>query len=407
MSNLDELLKQIRGDLADLKLRDERGEKVPEAEREAILAAAKNTRGQTKFAPPGASPEHQAAVAARAPDLGGARPVAKVDGFALAHKAGGGLAPAMKALAEGTGSAGGFLVPAETSAEIVGALRARSAIFQMGPRVVPVEKSLAVVRLSTGAAAFYVAENAAIPPSEPTFAEEALLQPKELAALVPVSNRLLRDAAQSPSLDEALRMDLADIMALRADLAFLEGPGGTEPRGIRSTPGLTPAPSLGTNGRTPTYDDLKDMVANLRTANAPFAKPGWVFSPRTLNTLEKVKDSTGRYLGESGLLTFDASGGGGTLLGYPFRTTTQVPVNITAGTSTDTSFIVFGSDWQEAWIGENQALVIEGSSEAAYQQGGTWVSAWQNRQTVFRAVMTHDFALRRPNLFSVMTGVRP
>jgi hypothetical protein len=33
MSDLDELLKQIRGDLADLKLRDERGEKVPEAER--------------------------------------------------------------------------------------------------------------------------------------------------------------------------------------------------------------------------------------------------------------------------------------------------------------------------------------------------------------------------------------
>jgi len=116
MSDLDELLKQIRGDLADLKLRDERGEKVPEAEREAIVAAAKNTRGETKFAPPGASPEHQAAVAARAPDLGGARPVAKVDGFALADKAGGGLAPAMKALAEGTGSAGGFLVPAETSA---------------------------------------------------------------------------------------------------------------------------------------------------------------------------------------------------------------------------------------------------------------------------------------------------
>lgn len=48
-------------------------------------------------------------------------------------------------------------------------------------------------------------------------------------------------------------------------------------------------------------------------------------------------------------------------------------------------------------------------SYAAYTPDGgtTWVSAFQNRQTLFRAVACHDFALRRPSLFSVMTGVRP
>ncbi len=34
------------------------------------------------------------------------------------------------------------------------------------------------------------------------------------------------------------------------------------------------------------------MLAALRSANAPFNKPGWVFNPRTINTLEKVKTST-------------------------------------------------------------------------------------------------------------------
>lgn len=48
------------------------------------------------------------------------------------------------------------------------------------------------------------------------------------------------------------------------------------------------------------------------------------------------------------------------------------------------------------------------SSEAAYDfGGGVIVSAWSNRQHVFRCVTTHDFALRRPALFNVMTAVRP
>src|SRR4051794_28727095 len=155
-----------------------------------------------------------------------------------------------KALAEGTGSAGGYLVESEVSAEIVKSLRARSAIMRLGPRIVPVKKDLSVTSVSTGASAYYVAENALIPTSEPTFAQTPLLVPKELAALVPVANRLLRDAAESPDVEQVLRDDLAEVLALRSDLAFLQGTGtGGEPRGVRNASGLTPAPDLGVDGR--------------------------------------------------------------------------------------------------------------------------------------------------------------
>jgi len=152
-----------------------------------------------------------------------------------------------------------------------------------------------------------------------------------------------------------------------------------------------------------------DAVAALRAANAPFAQPGWVLAPRTLSSLEKVKDTTGRYLRDAGLLTFDATGGGGTLLGFKFVTTTQVPKNITRGTSSDASYILFGSDWDQCWIGENEELVIETSGEASYTPDGgtTWISAYQARQTLYRAVMAHDLGLRRPSLFLSIEGVRP
>ena len=324
--------------------------------------------------------------------------------------AGGGIAATMtKALAEGTPSAGGHLVPVEVSDDIMRQVRARSAVMRAGPRVVQVKKELDVTSIASGSTAYYVAENAAIPVSEQTFAQQALLRPKELAALVPISNRLLRDAAQSPDVESVIRSDMSEVLALRADLAFLRGTGtGNEPLGIRNVVGLTPAPSLGSNGRTPTFDDLMDVVAAMRAQNAPFMRPGWIFHPRLLSTLEKVKDSTGRYLRDAGLLTFDELGGGGTLLGFRFWTTTQIPINVTTGTSTDTTEIYFSSDWEECWVGEEQSLEIEVSGEASYDSGGgVWVSAFQNRQHLFRAVTTHDIALRRPQFFSVMTGVRP
>jgi HK97 family phage major capsid protein len=316
---------------------------------------------------------------------------------------------ATKALAEGSGASGGFLVPIQYASDVLTMLRARSAVMRLNPTIVPVEKELDITSLSTGASAAYVAENARIPVTEQTFAQSVLLRPRDLAALVPVSNRLLRDAASNPSVERIIRDDLAEVIALRADLAFLRGTGAAgEPLGIRNTAGMTPAPNLGVNGGTPSYDSLKDVVAAIRAQNAPFDNPGWIFHPRLLNTLEKVKDASGRYLAETNLLTFDATGGGGTLLGYPFRTSSQIPINLTTGSSTDTTEVFYSSDWSEAWIGEEIALRLEVSGEASYSTDGTtWNSAFQQQQTLFRAVTCHDIGLRRPNLFSVMQGVRP
>lgn len=405
---IEHLLQKI----SDLQDRKARGGAVSEDELAEVRQQVENLkshRGGSRFAGQGADRETVAAIAAGGSVQGGQ--LVPGDGGDPSDKqvSGGSLAATYKALAEATPSAGGYLVQPEIASQITSLIRARSAVMQMLPQITPVKKELLINALSTGAAAYYVAENAAIPVSEETFSQDVLLQPKELAALVPVSNRLLRDAAQNPDLEQTLRTDLAEVMALRQDLAFLQGTGsGGEPTGIINKSGLTPAPSLGTNGGSASFDNLKDLVANLRAVNAPFNRPGWIFNGRLLNSLEKLKDGQGRYLADAGLLTFDPTGAGGTLLGYPFRTTGQIPTNLTRGSSTDTTYVLFSSDWNECWIGENEQLTIETSNAANYStDGGTsWVSAFQNRQTLFRAVSAHDIGLRRPQFFSVMMGVR-
>jgi Phage capsid family/Phage integrase family len=81
------------------------------------------------------------------------------------------------------------------------------------------------VSLTDGATASYVRENELIQVSEQEFAQAPLLRPKQLAALVPVSNRLLRDAAEAPDAEAVIREDLAEVLALAGDLAFLTGSG--------------------------------------------------------------------------------------------------------------------------------------------------------------------------------------
>src|SRR5204863_8554940 len=119
--------------------------------------------------------------------------------------------------------------------------------------------------------------------------------------------------------------------------------------------------------------------------------------------------ATGEYVAGEGRLTYARAGRGGPLLGYPFRTSTQISLTVAAGTSTDTTSVIFSSDWKECWVGESEALTIELSGETTYTPDGgtTWISAFQSRQTVYRAVMTHDIGLRRPAFFTVLTGVRP
>ena len=243
-----------------------------------------------------------------------------------ADRKAGSLAHAMKALSSGTGSSGGFLTIPQLASQLTPLLRARTAVLALGATVQPVATELDVAGLSSGASAYWVAENALIPTSEETFNFAAVLRPKPLAALIPVSNRLLRDAAVTPSLDEALRVDLSQVIALRADLAFLRGTGtGGEPLGLRNRTDLTPAPDLGPQGAVPTYDDLMSMVGGLRDVNAPFLSPGWIFNPKLITVLQKMKTSTGVYLSsDPNLLSFDAQGGGGRLLQIPFRTSSQM-----------------------------------------------------------------------------------
>ena len=312
-----------------------------------------------------------------------------------------------KALAEGTASSGGYLVPQEWMPDILGLLREEAVVRRAGPRIVPFNKQMNQTSVSTGATAYYTAENAAITPSEETFAETPILTPKNLTGLVPVSNYLLNDAPQA---EEFVRADLVEVIALREDLAFLRGTGsGGEPTGFRNMSGITLDPislSGAPNGFQITLGQTRRIKAVYRTLNARGVRLAWFFNPAVITYLETLTDTQGRFLADANILTVNDDQISGVFDGVPFYATNQLPANLTQGTSSN-STDMYLVNMVDAIVGENQQLEIAVSDQASYTPDGgtTWISAFQNNQTLFRAVIRHDITHRRKNQVIVQRGV--
>lgn len=311
-----------------------------------------------------------------------------------------------KAMSEGTNSAGGFLVHPEWMPDILGLLRAQAVVRRSGPRVVPFSKEMNQTSISSGAHAYYTAENAHIAKSEPVLSEAPLLTPKNLTGLVPVSNYLLGD---EPGADDLVRSDLVEVMSLREDLAFLEGTGaGGEPTGMKNMSGRTANPlTVPTDGFYLSQPQVRAMRNVTRTFNSQNPSWVWFWPPQFLNHLEGLTDADGRFLADSAILRINDDGRSGVFDGVRFFTTTQIPVNLTTGASTDTTYLIL-VDVNELIIGENASLELAVSTEASYTTDGgtTWISAFQATQTLFRTTLRHDIAHRRPNHVIVQTGVR-
>jgi HK97 family phage major capsid protein len=254
-----------------------------------------------------------------------------------------------------------------------------------------------IPRGAAGASAAYVGENVNIAATEPGLGM-IQMSARKLAAIVPVSNELIRDS--SPSADAWVRDDLVQALATREDLAFIRDDGTQyKPKGIRfwvDAAGLTAANV--TVNITNTLADLKTSLRKFKQGRkGKIITPAWFMSTRTEQYLAHlVTGAPERYFFRDEMLT-------GKLFGYPYFVTDQIPDNLGAGADESELYLV---DMFEAIIGENMALELAVSQEAAYDEGGTLRAAFSLDQTVLRAIARHDFALRYGRAAHILTGVK-
>lgn len=304
------------------------------------------------------------------------------------------------ALSTVTPGAGGVLVPTNFASDIIEALRPTSVVRKMGVTSLPLNNgNLTMPRITGNTVVTYIGTETDIPLTGMTFADTKL-SAKKAAALVPVSNDLLRMSGVNPRIDGVVAKDLAVSMGLSEDIHFIRADGsGVLPKGLRHwaiAQHVRPAPAVA--GITLEAIDLflGGLMLRIETANVMMTSCGWLMHPRTIRWLQSLRDGNGNKAYpeiEQGLLK-----------GYPFGLTNQIPVNL--GDDGDESEIYF-VNFADMMIGEDMDLVIDFSKEAAYKDAnGNMVSAFQRDQTLVRVIAKHDFGPRHVECIAVGIGVK-
>lgn len=305
-----------------------------------------------------------------------------------------------KALGTQIGESGGFVVPEQYSTDIIELLRNKTVVRRSGVPAVPMAGSMQVPRLDVGSTSGYVGENRPITPSEPKMGQLRMTS-RKLAGLVPMSNDWLRLA--TPQGDQLVLNDLTTGMAVTEDLYFLFG-AGTEnaPKGLRywtHTDNVSASAGATVDN---IRDDLRGCVNNLDNANIPMTNPVWFMAPRSRNYLYDLRESAGGNLLYPELQKVDDNAPSGRLWTYPVWVTNQIPINEGGGSNESQIALC---DVAQCVIGEELTIEVAMSDSASYDTSGTVTSAFQNDQTVIRAIAKHDFAMRHDKAAAWRTGV--
>lgn len=308
------------------------------------------------------------------------------------------MAREFKALSATVPGDGGYLVPEVYANEIIELLYPATVIYELGARRLGMANgNLNIPKLKTGSRAVFTGENRAVSKSAPKFGN-LKLSAKKLTALIPMSNDLLRSTNFDN--DVIVGQDITRQMALGVDWGALLGTGGEfQPLGITNNKNvlnvdvttLDAAYSSANGVLTAAFPNY--LVAAVLKNNVYADGLGFTFNTSVEQFFKSLRDNVG------GFIFAKEMNESNTLAGYPYKAT-----NLIASVGGKTQ-IIFGN-WNDLIIGEQGALEIETSREGSWtDDAGNLISAFENDQTLIRAIDNVDIGLRHDESFAVASKI--
>ena len=190
----------------------------------------------------------------------------------------------------GAATAGGNLVETMLdSGSFIDLLRNASALDQAGATVLTgLTGNVAIPRQSGAATAYWVAESGSPTESQQTV-DQVSLVPRTVAAYTDFSRRLMIQS--SIDVENMVRNDLAQVIALKIDAAGLYGTGASnEPLGLKNTTGV------GTEdfaADAPTFAEVVALESDVATANALLGSPVYLMNAAMRGNLKTTKKDAG------------------------------------------------------------------------------------------------------------------
>lgn len=225
-----------------------------------------------------------------------------------------------KSLVASDDTRGGFLAPADFSAEVDRSIVQFSPVRQAARVGSTASGSVLIPRRTSAPTAAWVGETDARAEAAPAYGQVEI-PISEIACYVDVSTKLLEDGAVNVEAEVAF--DLAEEFGRIEGEAFISGNAVKKPEGLLHNSDISSTNSGSASAIT------ADAMITLMYALAPFYRQRgvWMMNGSTLAAVRKLKDNQGQYLWQPGL----AAGQPETLLGRPVIEAVDMP-NVAAGT---------------------------------------------------------------------------
>ena len=237
-------------------------------------------------------------------------------------------------LTVGTASAGGHTVATDLMAgDFISLLRNAMVIMGMGTRMLTgLQGNVAIPRQTGAGTAYWVAESNAPTESQQAF-DQVTMSPKTVGAFTDISRKLL--AQSSLDVEALVQQDLATVLGLAIQQAAISGTGlSNQPSGLLTL--ITPSVAGGTDGLAPTWAHIVELESDVSVANADIGTLSYLTNAKVRGKLK----GTSKVSGQNG---FVWDGGDTPLNGYRAAVSNAVPSNLTKGTGTNLSAIIFGN----------------------------------------------------------------
>jgi HK97 family phage major capsid protein/HK97 family phage prohead protease len=184
--------------------------------------------------------------------------------------------------------------------EFIDVLRNSSSVMQAGARMLPgLVGNVAIPKKTAASAAGWIStEGGAASESEPTFGTVSLT-PKNIGAFTDMTRQLILQS--TPAIEQLVRDDLTQALALAIDKGALEGSGSSgQPTGILNTSGVNKPSSFA--AAVPTFAEMVALESAVAEDNALFGNLAYITDAATYGGLKtKTKDTgSGMFVLENG-----------------------------------------------------------------------------------------------------------
>lgn len=267
----------------------------------------------------------------------------------------------------GTGGNQGGMTVATQKNPLLGSLFNSLFIARAGATVLDqLTGNLDLPRIIDGSDPTHKGENASADEHSPTTGMLSL-SPKRLPTYIDVSNQLLLqsdDRTLTTVIERHLRQKLLTIM----EAAFINGDGSSKPTGILQTSGIGSV-ALGVDGAAPTHAALVSLIAEVAVDNALDGSAAFAINSRTAATLKNIAK-----ISSTDSMTLIDDRAPGMLAGHRFFESNAIPSDLTKGSGTDLSALLFGS-WADFYIAQWSGIEILADPYTRRAEGMTRIHA--------------------------------